>query len=228
MYTKKDFDLKLSEFAHELRNPLAAATSSTQLLESKYPELLQEKIFQSLEQDLKFMADLLIDFCSFTLRNEIQAKTFMFDELIKEVVLSFASLIADKDIEFTSKIELQDYPFFGDPVQLQQVFRNLLKNASEAVDPGDRIFLHCYEDGNNIIVTVEDTGCGITEEQLANIFKPYYTYCRHRSSGLGLSVSQEIVKTHHGIIEVSSVFGEGSMFRVTLPAKNQSYEKPTE
>lgn len=225
MKSKNNYQSAIDQFSHEIRNPLTAVSSTVQMLQSKYPEIGEDKFFQALDRDVRFMIELVSDFSKYTVDKGFREESFSFDTVMKEIVLSFAASIAEKDIAFTSKIDMTDYPFLGDHVQIQQVFRNLLINAADAVagKKEARIFLHAFTEEDRIIVTVEDNGCGLAKERIPTIFDPFVTYKIH-GSGLGLSICKEIVSAHHGTIELSSVLGEGTIVKVTLPTDNQGYE----
>ena len=102
--------------------------------------------------------------------------------------------------------------------QLQQVFINIINNAIAATAPPGKIFFRTMMKGEFIGVTVTDTGCGMTPEQLEKIFFPFYTTKQvGKGTGLGLSVSYGIIKSMGGRIEVNSEVGRGSTFEVLLP-----------
>jgi signal transduction histidine kinase len=104
------------------------------------------------------------------------------------------------------------------PSQLEQVFMNLLVNAAQAVQGGGAITVRTGVGGAAAWVEVEDTGPGIPQANLGRIFEPFYTTKPvGEGTGLGLSLAHGIVKAHGGHIEVRSVVGQGSTFRVTLP-----------
>lgn len=106
----------------------------------------------------------------------------------------------------------------GDPELLGQALVNLLMNAVQATSSGGRITISASVDAVTKMVSfrVADTGRGISEEERSEIFKPFYT-TRHSGSGLGLSISREIVERHDGRIEVESEVGRGSVFIMTIP-----------
>lgn len=109
---------------------------------------------------------------------------------------------------------------FVDPSQLQQVFVNLLINASHAMPEGGAIVISTYlaSDGEYVGAEIEDSGCGIEEAHLSRIFDPFFT-TRADGTGLGLSISYGIVVNNGGTIEVKSRVGVGSTFTVMLPIK---------
>jgi two-component system NtrC family sensor kinase len=107
----------------------------------------------------------------------------------------------------------------ADPHQLEQVFINILLNASHAMETGGTLKIAtklCGEHGG-VVVRIADTGCGIPEENLSKIFDPFFTTKETKGTGLGLSVSYGIINSHGGIIEVESTVGVGTTFIIHLP-----------
>lgn len=108
------------------------------------------------------------------------------------------------------------------PLQLNQVMTNLLINAAQAIENQGDITVKTWAEGGQLCIAVTDTGCGIPPEQIKRIFDPFYTTKDLGSgTGLGLSVSYEIVRKHHGEISVKSTLGGGSTFTVCLPCGNE-------
>jgi two-component system NtrC family sensor kinase len=112
------------------------------------------------------------------------------------------------------------------PSQLNQVFMNLLVNASHAIEEHGRITIRTGQDGDNVWVEVEDNGKGIQPEHLGRIFEPFFTTkAVGKGTGLGLSLSYGIVKKHGGRIEVKSTPGKGSVFKMVLPQRSGAGDK---
>lgn len=108
------------------------------------------------------------------------------------------------------------------PQQLSQVFMNLLVNASHAIAEKGTIVIRTWHDQDGIHVSVTDSGCGIPAENLARIFEPFFTTKElGKGTGLGMSISADIVKRHHGVIDVQSEVGKGTTFVVTFPVKEE-------
>lgn len=103
----------------------------------------------------------------------------------------------------------------ADPTQLSQVFLNLFINASQAIPDKGRLSISTAEDENNLYIKVKDSGSGIPKEVLPRIFEPFFS--TKKSSGLGLSVSYNIIKHHGGKIEAKSPPGQGATFSISLP-----------
>ncbi len=106
--------------------------------------------------------------------------------------------------------------------QLNQVFMNLLVNAAHAIEEHGTITIRTGQDGDSVWVEVEDTGKGVTPENLTRIFDPFFTTkAIGKGTGLGLSMAYGIIQKHQGKIDVRSEVGKGTAFRVVLPLKRQ-------
>ena len=125
--------------------------------------------------------------------------------------------------ELKNRVEvLKDYgklPFVKCyPNQLNQVFMNLLVNASHAIEGQGKIFIHTYHKNDTAVVEIRDTGKGISQKDLQRIFDPGFTTKGFGvGTGLGLSIVYQIMKDHKGKIEVESELGQGTTFRIVLP-----------
>jgi two-component system NtrC family sensor kinase len=112
-----------------------------------------------------------------------------------------------------------------DPGQVHQVVLNLLTNAIHAMPDGGRLEVAVRGEGDDAVIAVADTGVGIADEDLSRIFEPFFTTREargpDRGTGLGLSVSYSIVKSHGGAIEATSRPGEGTVMTVRLPARGK-------
>ena len=106
------------------------------------------------------------------------------------------------------------------PQQLNQVFMNLLLNASHAIDTKGEITVKTWHDNTWLYIAIGDTGCGIPEEIRSRIFEPFFTTKEvGQGTGLGLSISYDIVKKHRGDITLTSEIGVGTTFTVRLPVE---------
>ncbi len=139
---------------------------------------------------------------------------------IHEGINSTLTLI---DHELKGRVEvLTDYGDFGPIVcylrRLNQVFLNILRNASQAIDGPGRIKIRTFAEGNEIRVVIQDTGRGIPKERIENVFEPNFTTKGDRTAtALGLSICDNIMRQYEGRIEVESELGKGSVFTVALP-----------
>lgn len=219
MLPNKEEQFVISKISHELRNPLTIIYSTLQLIESRHPETRTFEHWQELMRDVEFMSVLLDDLSRFNHTGDtLNLSTFSFRPFWEYISLSFAASIADTKLEYSSKIDPSINQITGDKTKLQEVFLNLLRNAADAAKPDGSISMTAMKKFDSIIITVNDSGCGISEERLSSIFEPFTTY-KKNGTGLGLSICQNIIQAHHGTIEVHSAPGKGSTFQITLPTK---------
>ncbi|MDA8138558.1 MAG: ATP-binding protein [Desulfobacteraceae bacterium] len=108
----------------------------------------------------------------------------------------------------------------GYPQQLNQVFMNILVNAAQAIERQGRITVKTIAENGSVVVTISDTGCGIPPQNIPKIFDPFFTTKEvGKGTGLGMNIAYNIVKKHHGAIEVQSEVGKGTTFTVRLPVE---------
>ncbi len=137
---------------------------------------------------------------------------------VNDLLRDLQRLMGDRGrgIEFTcTPVDLKLY---ADRSQIEHVVLNILCNAVEATDgvSGARISVNAYSRDGKVVITVSDNGPGIEPETLDKIFVPFYT-TRQTGSGIGLSISRQIMGRHEGAITVESQPGEGAVFSLTFP-----------
>jgi two-component system NtrC family sensor kinase len=145
------------------------------------------------------------------------------DMLVKQAVF--------QNVEVTKSLAGDIPTIIADGDQLQQVFMNIIINACEAMEGGGRLKLSTHHDEINrkIIVEIEDTGCGIPEENTDRVFEPFFTTKEvGKGTGLGLAVSYGIITKHRGTISVESEDGQGATFVIKLPLGTEEDEKPVQ
>ncbi|MFN3997077.1 sensor histidine kinase [Algoriphagus sp.] len=136
----------------------------------------------------------------------------LFDQL--EVLLQ--NQLEAYEIKFVKELNPKELILFGDQMQIEQVMINLLQNAIQAVEDSEEkvITLRAFiDEAGKIILEVSDTGKGIEEEALGKIFIPFFT-TKKKGSGIGLSLSKQIMRRHKGNIQVRSTLGEGTTFKL--------------
>lgn len=208
----------VSSIAHEIRNPLTLISSALQIIELQHPEAKEFFGWKQLNDDLLFIRLLLEDLSSFNNGHTLHCSVFSVDDFLKRIALSFAMTVEKEntDILFTSNIPSTLGNITGDTIKLQEVILNLLRNAKDAVCPAGTIYLSAIRRNNSLIIQIQDSGCGISQEQLATIFDPFVTY-KSNGTGLGLAISKTIIEAHGGTITVESEIGKGSIFSIYLP-----------
>ena len=205
-----------STLSHELRNPLTALSSTVQLLECMHPEVREFKYWPALSSDIDYILSLLEQFSNYTKASHLQKETFSFHALLEQISLSFAATTMQSLVQYTSRIDPSIQQITGDKTKLQEVFWNLLKNAYDASLPDKSIFLDARKCSETYVISISDTGCGISPEHMETLFEPFVTYKKH-GTGLGLAICKEIVDSHGGGISVISTPHKGTTFTITLP-----------
>jgi two-component system NtrC family sensor kinase len=137
------------------------------------------------------------------------------------MILLISTESKKKNLDIAKHYEDNLPPISIDREQIKQVFLNILLNAIEATDEGGQINAEIRtfarkSERSFLQVEIRDTGCGIAEDQLDDIFTPFFT-TKDKGSGLGLSISHQIIREHGGTLGVESRLGEGSSFLVNLP-----------
>jgi len=137
-----------------------------------------------------------------------------------------SSHLSKKEINVVKDFALPFPSILADPVQLEQVFINIIINSEQSLNKGGWIKIKSeardYKERKFIFITFQDNGRGISKEYLSKIFDPFFsTKGPGQGSGLGLSISYGIIKSHGGDIEINSKLGEGTLVIVKLPIKSQ-------
>jgi len=123
-------------------------------------------------------------------------------------------------IEVKVELDASLPPTLANGGKVQQVFMNLILNARDAMPRGGELNISTYQEGSQLVVKVQDSGFGISEENVKRIYDPFFTTKKAgKGSGLGLSVSYGIIQEHSGRINVDSRAGQGTTFRLHLPLK---------
>ena len=217
MQLNKDNQLLISKISHELRNPLTIIYSTLQLIESRHPETRTFEHWHELMKDVEFMSVLLDDLSRFNHANTLNLSTFSFRPFWEYISLSFAASIADTKLEYFSKIDPSINQITGDKTKLQEVFLNLLRNATESALPDGSISMTAEQTCDSILIQIQDNGCGIPTEIVDKLYEPFFT-TKENGTGLGLAVSKRIIEAHNGTIDITSDHTNGTIVSITLPA----------
>ena len=211
--------------AHEINNPLAGILMFANMFaEDKRLEVSQREDALTIVHEANRCADIVKRLLDFS-RTSIPDKRLKSLSEIMESTLALVSHHASvNDIEIVRHYGVNLPKIEVDPTQMEQVFINLLVNACQAMPLGGRMAIIMCADlkRDRLITTIEDTGQGISDENLGRIFDPFFTTKNQElngvgGTGLGLSVSYGIIENHGGQILVQSTVGHGSIFTVELP-----------
>ena len=220
---KNDF---ISTVSHELRTPLTAIKGWSETLQAGYDEDTYRKGMTVITHEtgrLEGMVEELLDF------SRIQNGRFTLQMANRDIIaeLDDALLIyTDKARKENKTIHYTEPEFlcvvYGDKNRLRQVFINVIDNAIKYSDPGDTVKIDAFRQGDNIVITVADTGCGISPEDLPKIKTKFFKANQtRRGSGIGLAVASEIIQMHNGTIDIESTLNVGTTVLIHLPIQRQ-------
>ena len=203
--------------AHEIRNPLAGIAGVIEIISRDLPVTSPAR---GMVKDVRLEINQINRILTDLLETARPHPPMMMRSNLNTTVEHAVMLARQQVLSQPIKIELKQAPDLGevehDSDQIHQVLLNLLLNAVQAIEGAGTVRVEIGSQDGCASVTVSDTGRGIPEPQLAQIFRPFYT-TRGNGTGLGLSLTRRIVEEHHGRINVSSVVGKGSRFEVLLP-----------
>lgn len=203
--------------AHEIKNPLTAIKTYVDLLRIKINnEEFREKLLEDVPKEIERLDKFVNNLLNYS-RHKKEEKTKL---NIREVVMNTLNFlkreIKKHNIEMSCEIE-EDALILASEDQIKHILMNLLLNAIDAVKDNEAPIIKVYSSINNqyIKLIIEDNGKGIDEKKLGKVFEPYYT-TKKEGVGLGLSITQQMVKKNGGEISVKSELGIGTKFIITL------------
>lgn len=228
-----------SGIAHDLNNILSPLTLSTYLLRSKVSDPSSLETLETMEEVIERAGQLVRQVLSYARGIEGERTILNPGEIVREVVDILRETLP-RSIELQTSFINSPSPITANPTQIHQVLMNLCLNARDAMPGGGSLNIELSDKqidatraqvlsgiipGSFVVITVSDTGTGIESSIIDQIFDPFFTTKeRGHGSGLGLSTSIGIVRSHSGTITVESVHGQGSTFRVYLPAVHSDEE----
>lgn len=205
--------------AHEIRNPLAGIAGVIEIVGRDLPATSPAKtVVKEVRQEVSQINRILTDLLETARPRAPEIRLSDLNTTVEHAVMLARQQVLSKPIkiEFTPGHNLPEVEHDSD--QIHQVLLNLLLNAVQAIESAGLVRVAVFEQGDEAVVTVSDTGRGIPAEHLPNIFRPFYT-TKGNGTGLGLSLARRIVEEHHGQIAVESSSGKGTTFSVVLPVR---------
>ncbi|NTW24270.1 MAG: response regulator, partial [Lentimicrobium sp.] len=232
--TLRNLDQMKSHFfaniSHEFRTPLTLILGQIESVMSSGIEIKEKGKLQVANRNARRLLTLineLLDLSKLEAGSmELKAANHNIVSFLKSLFFSFESLASAKKIELGFETTSNHIPVLFDPDKMEKVFNNLLSNAFKFTPENGKIKVTIALEPNNLVaISIKDTGCGIPEDRLENIFDRFYqvdgTSTReHEGTGIGLALAKELVELHKGKLAVKSVVDEGSEFILTLSVEN--------
>ncbi len=218
-----------SGIRHEIGNPLNSIKMAITVLQKNIHKYSQEEIevyFKRIFEDIARIEQLLKSFKNFNMYEQPKTEVMDLSDFIMhntQLITAYSS-VKDKLIGINVDIEAGSEYVIVDRRALQQVSMNLLANAMDAVQESEeaRLLISSYKKGSNVYLEIKDNGCGIPQDSLYDVFKPFYT-TKEKGTGLGLALSKKMLEQMSCEIDIKSVHGKSTTICITIP-KAQSHE----
>jgi signal transduction histidine kinase len=205
---------------HEVRNPLSSIGLNTELLEDEVEGNEEaRKLVRAIHHEVDRLTQITEDYLAFARLPKPRTSPEAVNTLVGDLASFVRGDLATKQV--TLQVELAS----GDPIalidagQIRQCLVNLVRNATEAVvaKGTGKVTLRTRRDGDRVAIEVEDNGIGIPDDVLPRLFDPFFS-TKEGGNGLGLALTQQIIRDHGGDLEVVSAVGHGTTFTVRVPA----------
>lgn len=212
-----------SIFAHEVRNPINNISTGLELMALNLSEDAENsEIITRLQNDCERLEGLMKSILNYSKPGEYTMVKVDLEQLLRRMLLQFSSRFSQYKIDTQFQVDNDITPIIGNYRALEQVFTNLIENSIQAMkESGGKLSIKINhivegETRNYIIIGIADTGPGIPDSDIDQIFKPFYS-TKRGGTGLGLAISKRIITAHKGNIFVESIPG-GTIFSIELPA----------
>ena len=214
--------------AHEIRNPLNAISMATQRLKRDYVPSDEVKALEFknlstvIRDEIRRLNDIIEEFLSFSKSRRLELSDFSVTEVLQKIVSLISEEAKSRSVTLETKWQASPAVIPMDINKLQQAFLNFIKNAMESItDQGKITIMVSNESKKYVLVSISDTGCGMSAEDIEKIFSPEST-TKEKGLGLGIPLATEIVRGHGGDIRVISRQGAGTTFEIVLPREKIS------
>lgn len=206
-----------ARMAHEIKNPLVAITTFTQLLEERYEEEAFRRDFSAIvSKELNRLKELVDQLLSFAQPRAIRLAEIEIHPLLDDVLSSFQAEIGRQGVEIQRDYSPLPLRSALDVERFHEALSHLIKNSLEAVNGKGRLTIATRGEAGFLEMDFRDNGPGIPLEDREKVFLPFYT-TKNKGLGLGLPIARRIIEDHGGKIELLPQSGNGSCFRVRLP-----------
>ena len=209
---EKELKNSLFKITHEIKNPIAVCKGYVDMFDKKDINKC-ERYNEIIKNELNRTLIIMDDFMNYT---KIKVKLDIIDinMLLSEVLESFSLIFKINNVDLINKVTDDEIYINGDYDRLKQVFINLIKNGIESFDgKNGKLEIKSKENNKEVIISIIDNGCGMDEEVFKNINKMFYT-TKKNGTGIGLPLSNEIIKLHNGRINLYSKKGEGTTVEI--------------
>ena len=210
--------------AHEVRNPLNNITLAVEQLQQESINEHGELYLDIIQRNSKRISSLISELLNTSRPSEVILEASLMQSIIDDVIASSVDRLTLKHIRLNVDYPDTEVMVMADREKLKLALLNIVTNAIEAMEEETgRLSIALHIVAGAAILTINDNGCGIPEENISRLFEPYFTQKRN-GMGLGLAFTLNILQTHKAHIDVSSVQGKSTTFTITFPLVNEAGE----
>lgn len=213
---EKQIRTSLFRISHEIKNPIAVCKGYLDMFDLNDKDR-SVKYIPIIKDEIDRVLILLEDFLSFT-KVKICKDIMDINLLLESAYKNFIPIFKEKNIKVKLDITEDELFILGDYARLTQVIINIIKNSIESITKKGVINIKLIEEKELIIIIIEDNGIGMSKEELEKLKEPFFT-TKKNGTGLGVSFSNEIIKSHKGSLEYISNKNQGTQVKLTLPKK---------
>jgi PAS domain S-box-containing protein len=211
---------------HEIKNPLMVIGGlANQVVARPEPGDKEREKLAIIVKEIKRLEAILLEIGEFTKAAHLERSAVSLPALLKEVLQLMEAAFEKRHIEVAAELPEGLPAASGDPLKLKQVFINLIKNATDAMPGGGRLRVGAALRDGHLEVRIADSGQGIPAEVMRELFKPFFT-TKAKGTGLGLTISRQIIEAHQGELKLTSEPGQGTECVVSLPAAEEPPAPP--
>ena len=204
----------LFKITHEVKNPIAVCKGYLEMLDTNNQEKVN-KYIPIIKQEINRSLNIMNDFMEFS-KIKIEKDILDINILLEEISDELKILLKNRKIKIDTKIIKEEIYIYGDYNRLKQVFINIVKNSIESITEKGNISIITHILNNNYYIEITDNGCGMDDYTLNKVKEMFFT-TKKQGTGLGVSLSNEIIKAHNGTLKYISREGKGTKVIVKLP-----------
>jgi PAS domain S-box-containing protein len=205
---------------HDLRNPLSGIKNAVYFLKKKgntIPDARAKLMFETIDKCIEHSNKIINDLLDYSREIHLEVQHCSPRELLLE---GLSMVQIPEKVKITNNVSDGIY-FEADADKIQRVFINIVKNAVDSMPDGGTITIDCLQSNENLDFFFTDTGSGIPEEIVPNLFSPLIT-TKAQGMGFGLAICKRLIEAHHGKITVATSLGNGTTFKITIPTKQMN------
>jgi len=207
-----------ASLAHEIKNPITGIANAIDIIIQETDDVENKSVLEEIKRQAHRVNKAINDLLQFSRPVELYLEEGDINEIINSCVFFLKNQVQDKKIAFQLKLEKDIPPFRFDHIQIENALYNLGLNAIQAIPHNGMITITTSWNRKKkaVWIKIQDTGVGIPEDQLQQVFKPFFS-TRHKGTGLGLAITKDIIERHGGEIWAENQMVGGSSFNIMLP-----------